>query len=218
RSTSRPGGGCARSASRGETTRTSSPCARARRSSSSFRTGCAEGAACAGPPPPERPGKGTMLAIAALLLLSPQTTPTPPKTTQPPQTPSMQAAPDERVVATGRGYRIGPGDILRVTVYGHEDLTQTVVVQPGGKFAFPLIGAVTAGELTPSEVEARIVGALSKGLIRDPQVTVVVQEYRSKVIFVVGEVTRPGAYPLTGETSAVEILSRAGPLLANAGT
>jgi len=152
-----------------------------------------------------------MLSIAASLLLAAQTAPSPP-------TPALGAAPDQRVVATGRGYRIGPGDILRVTVYGHEDLTQTVVVQPNGRFAFPLIGAVSAGESTPSEVEARIVASLSKGLIRNPQVTVVVQEYRSKIVFVVGEVSRPGAYPLTGETSAVEILSRAGPLLANAGS
>jgi len=133
--------------------------------------------------------------------------------------PAPAGLPDARVGAVpGTDYRIGVGDILRVTVYGHDDLSQTVVVQPNGRFAYPLIGVVQAAEATPAEVEARIKGTLTKGLIRDPQVTVVVQEYRSRIVYVVGEVTRPGAYALTGDTSIVEILSRAGPLSANAGS
>jgi len=119
--------------------------------------------------------------------------------------------------ASGAGYRIGPGDILRVTVYGHDDLSQTVVVPPGGNFVFPLIGPVAASEATPAEVEGTIAARLAKGLIREPRVSVVVQEYRSKVVYVVGEVTRPGTYPLAGDTSVVEILSRAGPLSSQAG-
>jgi polysaccharide export outer membrane protein len=105
-----------------------------------------------------------------------------------------------------------------VTVYGHDDLSQTVVVPPGGRFVFPLIGPVAAAEATPTEVESAIAARLAKGLIREPRVSVVVQEYRSKVVFVVGEVTRPGTYPLAGDTSVVEILSRAGPLSSQAGT
>jgi len=120
--------------------------------------------------------------------------------------------------AADRGYRIGPGDILRVAVYGYDDLSQIVVVQPAGSFVFPLIGAVDAAQATPVEVEARIAGRLAKGFIREPKVSVVVQEYRSQVVFVMGEVTRPGSYPMTGETRVVEILSRAGPLSANAGS
>ena len=105
-----------------------------------------------------------------------------------------------------------------MTVYGHEDMNLLVTVQPGGSFVFPLIGSVPAAESTPQEVEARVAARLAKGLIRDAQVTVVVQEYRSKVVFVVGEVSHPGTYPLAGETSIVELLSRAGPLSPSAGT
>jgi polysaccharide export outer membrane protein len=135
------------------------------------------------------------------------------------QPPAPPAPAESRPAGVGgKDYRIGPGDILRVTVYGHDDMNLTVVVQPGGDFVFPLIGSVSAAEATPQEVEARIRSRLAKGLIRDAQVTVVVQEYRSKVVFVVGEVSRPGTYPLAGETSVVELLSRAGPLSANAGS
>ncbi len=155
-----------------------------------------------------------MLTIAVLFLAAMQASP--PKTA-PPAPPAPGGPPDGRVAAVpGKDYRIGAGDILRVVVYGHDDLSQTVLVQPNGRFAFPLIGVVQAAEATPAELEARIRGALGKGLIRDPQVTVVVQEYRSRIVYVVGEVTRPGAYALAGDTGVVEILSRAGPLSANA--
>jgi polysaccharide export outer membrane protein len=83
---------------------------------------------------------------------------------------------------------------------------------------YPLIGAVDATQATPQEVEDRIVARLAKGLIRDPRVTVVVQEYRSKVVYVVGEIARPGTYPLTGRTTVVEVLAKAGPLSPQAGS
>jgi polysaccharide export outer membrane protein len=113
-------------------------------------------------------------------------------------------------------YEVGPQDILRVTVYGHEDLTQTVLVQPDGTFIFPLIGRVKASEMTPAALERKIAILLAQGFIRSPQVTVSVQEYRSKSVFVVGEVARPGTYPLSGSMSLVEVLGKAGPLTGNA--
>ena len=127
-----------------------------------------------------------------------------------------QAAPPIPEEAASADYQIGPQDILRVTVYGHEDLTQTVLVQPDGTFTFPLVGRVKASDNTPAELERKIVTLLSKGYIRNPQVTVVVQEFRSKTVYVVGEVARPGPYPLAGHTALVEVLAKAGPT-ANAG-
>jgi polysaccharide export outer membrane protein len=120
-------------------------------------------------------------------------------------------------VGTGQGYEIGVDDILRVTVYGHTDLLQTIVVQSDGTFIFPLVGRVKAEGLTPKELEQKLVLLLGKGFIRNPQVTVVVQEYRSKTVFVVGEVARPGSYPLFESRTVVEVLSRAGPMLPSAG-
>jgi polysaccharide export outer membrane protein len=152
-----------------------------------------------------------LLGLAFALAQAPAQPARPPA----PPSPALDARP---AGAASQDYRIGPGDILRITVYGHEDLSQTVIVQPSGTFVFPLLGSLVAAEATPAEVEALLVGRLSKGLIRDPQVTVAVQEYRSKVVYVVGEVARPGTYPLAGETRIVEILSRAGPVSPNAGS
>ncbi len=133
-----------------------------------------------------------------------------------PRPPSAEPAPQSPAEAASADYQIGPEDILKVTVYGHEDLTQTVLVQPDGTFTFPLIGRVKASDNTPAELEKKIVTLLSRGFIRNPQVTVVVQEFRSKTVYVVGEVARPGPYPLAGHTTLVEVLAKAGPT-ANAG-
>jgi len=130
--------------------------------------------------------------------------------------PPAPAAPPSASPAASE-YQIGPEDILKVTVYGHEDLTQTVVVQSDGTFVFPLIGRIKGGDLTPKELERKITVLLSQGFIRNPQVTVLVQEYRSKTIFVVGEIMRPGTYPLSGSRTLVEALAKAGPTTANAG-
>ncbi len=115
------------------------------------------------------------------------------------------------IVDEGLEYAIGAEDIVRVTVLGHEDLTQTIVVQPDGTFIYPLIGRVKAGDLTPKELERKITTLLAQGYVRNPQVTVSVQEYRSKTVFVVGEVSRPGSYSLSGRMTVLELLSKAGP-------
>lgn len=110
-----------------------------------------------------------------------------------------------------REYQIGPDDILRVTVYGVDDLTQTVVVQADGTFTYPLIGRVKAADLTAKELQQQITAQLARGFVRNPQVTVLVHEYRSKTVYVVGEVARPGPYPLSGDDTVLEMLARAGP-------
>lgn len=109
-------------------------------------------------------------------------------------------------------YQIGPSDVLRITVYGHEDLTQTVVVQSDGTFMFPLVGRLTASGDTPGELAQKLTVLLGQGYIRKPEVTVVVQEFKSKNIYVMGAVSRPGTYPMMGSMTLVEALARAGPL------
>jgi polysaccharide biosynthesis/export protein len=148
----------------------------------------------------------------ALALLTPLTSvaQAPPPGAKAPA-PVPPAAPGPPALAGQTDYQIGPSDILSVTVYGHPDLTQTLFVQPDGTFTFPLVGRVKGSDMTPAELEKKLVILLSKGFIRNPQVTVVVQEYRSKTVYVVGEVARPGPYPLSGRTSLVEVLAKAGP-------
>lgn len=129
------------------------------------------------------------------------------------QEPSASASP----VTAAVEYEVGAEDILKVTVFGHEDLSLNVIVQPDGMFLFPLIGRVKANGLTTRELEQKLALLLSQGFIRNPQVSVSVHEYRSKTIHVVGEVSRPGSYPLSESRTLVEVLSRAGPLLPGAG-
>jgi polysaccharide export outer membrane protein len=115
-------------------------------------------------------------------------------------------------------YEIGSEDVLKVTVYGHDDLSLSVVVQSDGTFMFPLIGRVKAADLTTKELEQKLTVLLGQGYIRNPQVAVNVQEHHSKTVYVVGEVSRPGPYPLSAGRTLVEVLSRAGPMLVGAGS
>lgn len=157
------------------------------------------------------------MATALILIFALAQAPPSPRPPRPTAAPAPSPTPPS-AAKDAKDYQIGAEDILKVTVYGHEDLTQTVVVQSDGTFVFPLIGRVKASELSPKELERKIVVLLSQGFIRNPQVTVVVHEYRSKTVFVVGEVSRPGTYPLSGNRNIVEILSRAGPLTSAAGS
>jgi polysaccharide export outer membrane protein len=112
--------------------------------------------------------------------------------------------------AEERGYRIGPKDVLKITVWGHDDLTRTAVVGADGVFPFPLIGQVQAAGLTTNELEVRLRDLLGKDYLVDPQVSVTVQEYRSQKVFVLGEVEKPGTYALMGQATLLDVLSQVG--------
>jgi polysaccharide export outer membrane protein len=126
---------------------------------------------------------------------------------------ALESAPGPEIVPD---YEIGPEDILKVTVFGHQDLDQVVIVQPDGTFMFPLIGNVKASNLTLEELVRKLTTLLS-AYVRSPQVTVAVQEFRSKVVRVVGAVAKPGTYPIARGATLMEILSAAGPLTSEAG-
>lgn len=127
------------------------------------------------------------------------------------------AAPAAMAAVPGREYRIGAEDTLRVTVFGHPDLTVAVTVDGDGTFKYPLLGRVEAAGKKPRELETSITDALSHGYVRDPQVSVTVEVARSKRVFVVGEVTRPGWCPAWECATVMEALARTGPLLESAG-
>ena len=133
-----------------------------------------------------------------------QATPFPAATPGPVPSPS----PTPRPVATE--FPLGPEDIVKVTVIGHDDLSVTLIVQPDGTFIYPLLGRVKAADLTPRELEKSLIERLGKGYIRNPQISVVVQEYKSKTVMVMGEVSRPGAYPMTSNLRIIDLLAKAG--------
>lgn len=94
--------------------------------------------------------------------------------------------------ALGKPYTLDSGDVLRVTVFGEQDLTNTFAVDKGGYLALPLIGSVAARGHTTKQVEAKIAAGLRNGFLRNPDVAVEVDTYRP--FFILGEVGTGGQY------------------------
>jgi polysaccharide biosynthesis/export protein len=105
---------------------------------------------------------------------------------------SYRPAPKAFHEATIQPYRVDSGDRLRVTVFDQKDLSNTYSVDQAGYVAFPLIGSVAARGRTLQELEGMIAAQLQKGYLRNPDVSIEVDRYRS--IFVMGEVGQPGQY------------------------
>ena len=114
---------------------------------------------------------------------------------------------DSAAVTVGSGYLMGPDDLLDVRVFGAPELSGEARVSSNGDLSLPLLGAVPAAGLTPGELEEEIEDRLRGEYMWDPRVTVQVLEARShavSVIYVIGDVTRPGGFPLTrGEPVSV---------------
>ncbi|MGH6978412.1 MAG: polysaccharide biosynthesis/export family protein [Brevundimonas sp.] len=107
-------------------------------------------------------------------------------------------------------YRIGPGDELNVRVFQVEDLSfEKINVDAAGDLQMPLIGAVRAAGRTPVELASDIAGRLSSQYLRNPQVTVTVNEAASQKITVDGAVTKPGVYTMRGTTSLLQAVAMA---------
>jgi polysaccharide export outer membrane protein len=112
-------------------------------------------------------------------------------------------------VAESFEYQVGGRDLLQVTVYEEPDLTKTIRVTNEGSINFPLLGEVKVVSLTVSQIERRLEELLRDGYLKNPQVLVLVKEYRSQEVYVLGAVNKPGAYPLTGRATLLEMVSRA---------
>jgi polysaccharide biosynthesis/export protein len=106
-------------------------------------------------------------------------------------------------------YIIGPQDILDIDVWKEPELTRTVPVRPDGKISLPLLNDVQAAGLTPGKLADQITEGLKK-FITDPQVTVIVSAINSQRVYILGEVTRAGAYPLLPGMTVLQALSSAG--------
>jgi len=107
------------------------------------------------------------------------------------------------------GYRLGPEDVLQVTVWRDETLTREVLVRPDGMISFPLIGELHAEGRTVDSLQKEIRERLVP-FIPDPTVSVLLQKVNSLRIYVVGKVTRPGEYLVGHFTSVLQALSLAG--------
>ena len=119
-------------------------------------------------------------------------------------------------VAVDNNYRIGQGDVLRIAVYDHADLSTTARVNSDGTILFPLIGAVAAGGQTVGHLADAIANLLADGYLVNPQVSIFVEEFRSQKATIVGQVKIPGLYELSGPTTLLQLISKAGGLTPDA--
>jgi len=115
-------------------------------------------------------------------------------------------APDRAVPV---GYRIGPEDILQVSVFSNEALSRTVPVRPDGMISLPLLNDVQAAGLTPMELRDVLMKKLVE-FVPSPEVAVIVTEVRSFMISVIGQVMKPGRYDLKSSATIVDALAMAG--------
>lgn len=107
-------------------------------------------------------------------------------------------------------YKIGPLDVLDVSVFKVPDLSKTVQVGDSGYISYPLVGDIPAAGKTAHEVEKELEQKLGAKYIQSPQVTVFVREYNSQRVTVEGSVKTPGVYSMKGKTSLVQALAMAG--------
>ena len=105
-------------------------------------------------------------------------------------------------------YTLDSGDKLRVVVFGQDGISNSYIVDAGGKVNLPLVGAVNARGLTNQQLAAAITAQLKQGFVRDPHVSVEVETYRP--FFILGEVTTPGQYPYVANMTAETAVAIAG--------
>jgi len=100
-------------------------------------------------------------------------------------------------------YFIGPEDVLIITVWRNADLSKEVTVRPDGRISLPLIGDIIAVGRTPAQLSEDISAKL-KEYKENPQVSIVIKEVNSYAIYVLGEVAKPGKYPLRSKTTLLQ--------------
>jgi polysaccharide export outer membrane protein len=114
-------------------------------------------------------------------------------------------------------YQIGAGDVLSITVYGYDELKTKVRVSETGSIEFPLIGTVQVGGMKTSAAAKKIEEMLANGYLVKPQVQIYIEEFKSKKVAALGPLNRPGLIELSGPTTLLELISKAGGLQKDAG-
>jgi polysaccharide export outer membrane protein len=143
----------------------------------------------------------TLLSLAVLLTIQAAAPVAPAPAAQPP----VNAA-----------YVIGPNDVLGIKVLGEADLTGTYAVDSDGTIRFPFLDRVPVGGKTVQEIEFVLTKLLGEGFLNRPQVSVVITSYRSRSIYVLGEVRNPAKYNIEGQTTLLEVIAQAGSFTPNA--
>ena len=133
-----------------------------------------------------------------------------PAAPQPP--PTSVAAPELPVgVELPPGYVIGTDDVLAVVFWRDKEMTTDVVVRPDGKITLPLVNDLVAAGKTPDQLRAHITEAASR-FVEAPTVSIVVKQINSRKVYITGMIGKSGAFPLSGPTTVLQLISMAGGL------
>lgn len=152
--------------------------------------------------------KITILLFSALSLsswLSAQANPASQNSTEP----SSRTANAAATKAHDDTFVIGIDDLLAINVWKEPDISRVVPVRSDGMISLPLVGELQASGETPHQLEIAITNKL-KSYISEPEVTVIVQEIRSQKFNILGQVQKPGSYPLTNSTTVLDAIAIAG--------
>jgi polysaccharide export outer membrane protein len=144
------------------------------------------------------------LLLALVVLVAAQQAPAP--AAQPPAAPPANEA-----------YVVGANDVLGIRVFGEADLSSNYSVDADGTITFPFLGRVPVARRTLKEIESLLAKLLDDGYVKRAQVSVVIASYRSRSIYVLGEVRNPAKYNIEGQTTLLEVIAQAGSFTAAAG-
>lgn len=113
---------------------------------------------------------------------------------------------------------LSPGDLIKIFVYGHSDLTTETKVNEAGNITFPLVGEILVDGLTPAAAERKIAGLLeSRDIIRKPQVNILTTSLQSQMVSILGQVRNQGRYPIEGKRRLTDVIAMAGGILPEGG-
>lgn len=110
-------------------------------------------------------------------------------------------------------YQLGPGDLIEIKVFGVDDFNQTVRISSSGSISLPFLGKIVVAGLTGAQLEETLTQLMNDNkLIRDPQVSVFVKEFRSQPVYVLGAVNNPGQYMISQQLNLIDVIAMAGGL------
>ena len=126
--------------------------------------------------------------------------------------PAAAAPADDPRALVVDDYRIGPSDLLEISVFQVPELSRTVRVNARGGLTLPLIGEIQAGGLTGQQLETLLAQKLKETYLQDPQVSVFIKEFVSQRVTVGGSVNKAGVFPISGKTTLMQAIAMAGGL------
>lgn len=151
------------------------------------------------------------LVLGAAALSASTPAPAPAQTAAPKPPEASRTTPEQPSAVDPNEYRIGPEDVIQVSIWKNEAMSRTVPVRPDGKITLPLLNDVEAAGLTPMEFREILIQKLTE-YMPAPEVSVIVIEPRSFKVSVMGEVPKPGRYEFKSRTTVLDALALAGGL------